>query len=364
MKKKLFLGLLAAAAVSFTACQKDEVISEMPQDEAISFNTYLGRGAQTKGSIVEIDQLKEQGFGVYAYYTGATAANAYTFPATPNFMNNVQVTHKDWNQVPDDNPNNNTWGYDDIKYWPNTTDEQISFYAYGPYDDPEGTSNAIYITTTATKKPKLTYTVSENISEHMDVLFAPAQENKTKETGTVQFAFKHALSRIQFSIKTSADYSGNATLTLNSVTLTGPFVKTAWFSLGKSELVWEDRTQIETYNFTIDESLKGNTDKEITIDERIVEATKNSPEYIMIIPQEIAAGTELKITVNYTVSYTGGATITNVVTKNINPSSSFIFAAGKAYKFAISVGLNEVKFDATMTPWDVAGVTTGTPVEI
>lgn len=350
MKKKLFLGLLAAAAVSFTACQKDEVISEMPQDNAISFNTYLGRGAQTKGTVIETDDLEDLGFGVFAYYTGTTAASAYTFPATPNFMNNEKVYKYDWD---DDNTTDYTWGYSNTKYWPYSASDKISFYAYGPYDDPEGASNAISITTAATKKPKLTYTVSTDISEHMDVLFAPAQENITKEIedGTVTFEFQHALSRIHFSIKTSADYSGKATLTLNSVTLTGPFVQSAWFSLGESELEWEDRTQIVTYNFTIDESSKGDTDKKITNAKRTVEATKNSPEYIMIIPQEIAAGNELKITVNYTVSYTEGATITNEVTKNINPTSRFEFVAGKAYEFAISVGLNEVKFSAEVSGW-------------
>lgn len=97
MKKKLFLGLLAAAAVSFTACQKDEVISEMPQDEAISFNTYLGRGAQTKGTVVETTQLQTQGFGVYAYYTGQKTMSAYAtapgIPAEANFMINEKVTN-------------------------------------------------------------------------------------------------------------------------------------------------------------------------------------------------------------------------------------------------------------------------------
>ena len=359
MKKKLFLGLLAAAAVTFTACQKDEVISEVIQDEAISFSTYLGRDAQTKGTIVETTQLQDQGFGVYAYYTGTTAASSYNFP-NPNFMNNEKVYMGDWDS---DNSTEKTWGYSNTKYWPYSASDKISFYAYGPYDNPSGASNAISITTTSSKKPELTYTVSTDISEHMDVLFAPAQEDKTKETGTVSFTFQHALSRIQFSIKTLEDYSGKATLTLNSVTLTGPFHKTAKFSLGTSPLTWTGH-QEQINNFTIDESTKDDDHQKITITERIVEATNGSPEYIMIIPQEDISVNALQITVNYTVSYTEGATITNEITKNINPSSEFEFLAGKAYKFAISVGLNEVKFNATVTAWDESHGGFSTPVEI
>ena len=72
MKKKLFLGLMAAAAVSFTACQKDEVISEMPQDNAIGFGTYVGRDAMTKVASVDTEgklQADSRGFGVFAHYT-------------------------------------------------------------------------------------------------------------------------------------------------------------------------------------------------------------------------------------------------------------------------------------------------------
>ena len=44
MKRKLFLGLLAAAAVLFTACQKDQTLSEVTEDNtAIGFGTYVGR---------------------------------------------------------------------------------------------------------------------------------------------------------------------------------------------------------------------------------------------------------------------------------------------------------------------------------
>ena len=344
MKKKLFLGLLAAAAVSFTACQKDEVLNEVQQDEAISFSTYLGRSAQTKGSIVEEDDLQGLGFGVFAYYTGEKTMAEYAaaspgIPATPNFMNNEKVYMEDWDN---DNSTNETWGYSNTKYWPNTTDEKISFYAYGPYDDPEGASNAIAITTAAAEKPKLTYTVSEEISEHMDVLFAPAQENKTKATGTVPFAFQHALSRIEFEVKTAADYSRTATINLNSVSLTGNFYPSGTLSLGGSNVDWTEATA-ENKTFTITDT------REVTNAPRTVQTTAGSTEYIMIIPQ-VFEQSALSMSISYNQIISSTSTPVNI-TKEVNPDNTFTFEAGKAYKFIISIGMNEVKFSATVTPW-------------
>ncbi len=339
MKKKLFLGLLAAAAVTFTACQKDEVISEVIQDEAISFSTYLGRGAQTKGSIVEINELKTQGFGVFAYYTGTTAASAYNFP-TPNFMNNEKVYYE-----------SSAWKYDNIKYWPNISGDKISFYAYGPYDNSD---NAINIDAEG-NKPVLTYTVSNNISEHMDVLFAPAQEDKTKTDDPINFEFVHALSRIEFEVKTAAVYS-NATINLSKVSLSGNIYPSGTLALGGSTVDWTEASATSK-TFSINDT------REITSTERTVETTEGTTDYIMIIPQDFTSE-KLTLSVTYTVQYTNPSeTITNTVEKD---DVAINFEQGKAYKIIIIVGMNTVDFSATVTAWNEShdGFNTGTEVAI
>ena len=341
MKKKLLLGLLAAAAVSFTACQKNEVISEMPQDNAISFNTYLGRGAQTKGSIVELDQLKTQGFGVFAYYTGTTAASAYSFPATPNFMNNVQVTYQ-----------TDAWKYTGTKYWPNNATEKLSFYAYGPYDN--SNDNAISIDATS-KKPVLTYTVDNVISKHMDVLFTPAQEDKTVTNQNGVMAFVHALSRVEFEVKTANTYS-DYTMNLESVTLSGSIHPSGTLALGGNTANW-DKASAETKSFSITD------DRVITSTARRVETTQGTPDYIMILPQDFTgSGNELNLNVKYSVKYLSETAVSNNVDKKV----SINLEQGKAYKIIINISMKEVTFTASMTPWNEshAGFTTGTPVEI
>lgn len=357
MKKRLFLGLLAVAAVSFTACQKDEVISQMPKDQAIEFGTYLGRGAQTKGSVITTAELQNQGFGVYAYYTGQTAMSAYDIPATPNFLNNEKVSTADWT-------------YTNTKYWPNTPGDKISFYAYGPYDG--ANDNAIELATGAGKKPVLTYTVNADIAKHMDVLFAPAQENFTKPApGTkVDMKFYHALSRIGFKVNTAADYSAEGvTITLKNVTLSGKFYTSADMDLGTAginttgtpaafesvkdnwaaKVTPADPVSFEYFNGTQAVAYKANTDASSTDDDPV--DVNGSKGYMMVIPQEFASADKITLSVQYNLKDTYND-INNTVTKDIN----FNFEAGKAYTFLITIGgLQKVEFTASVIDWQDGG---------
>lgn len=356
MKKKLFLGLLAAAAVTFTACQKDEVINEVPQNEEISFSTYLGRDAQTKGSIVETTQLEEQGFGVYAYYTVTTAIEDYEFPASPNFMNNVKVYKGDWDN---NNLTEKTWGYTPQKYWPNTTDDKISFYAYGPYDStPNANSDFIQITTSEDSAPVLTYTVDNIITNHKDILFAVAQTDKSKTDDPITFTFQHALSRIEFEIKTDKDYSTNPTITLGSVSLIGNIHPSGSLNLSETSVNW-DETTATSKEFIITDT------RTVTSTNRTVKTTEESTnDYIMIIPQAFTGDNDLKLKVVYKTTYTEPSLeVTNTVTSD---DIDITFEQGKAYKFIITIGLDTVDFTASVTEWndDHIGYTTGTAIEI
>ncbi|MBQ2913512.1 MAG: fimbrillin family protein [Bacteroidales bacterium] len=356
MKKKLFLGLLAAAAVTFTACQKDEVINEVPQDQPIEFGTYVGRDAQTKGSIVETTQLEGQGFGVYAYYTGTTAIEDYEFPASPNFMNNVKVTKGDWDN---NNETEKTWGYTTQKYWPNTTDDKISFYAYGPYDStPNGNTDFIQIATSAESAPVLTYTVDNNVTNHKDILFAVAQTDKSKTNDPITFTFQHALSRIEFEIKTDIDYSNNPTITLASVSLIGNIHPSGTLNLSETSVNWNE-TAATSKEFTITDT------RTITSSQRAVKTTAESTnDYIMIIPQAFEADDDLKLKVVYKTTYTEPSLeVTNTVTSD---DIDITFEQGKAYKFIITIGLDTVDFTASVTEWndDHVGYTTGTAIGI
>ena len=85
----------------------------------------------------------------------------------------------------------------------------------------------------------------------------------------------------------------------------------------------------------------------------------------MVIPQnfytvtpsvEGATESQIKIKVTYDVITadsdleTGQSKVTNVITSD---AFDFPFVGGKAYTFNLHLGMTSVKFDATVSPWDV-----------
>ena len=135
MKKSLFTGFIALAALTMTSCSNDENMVSIPQGNAIEFGTYVGRDAQTKGSVLDntvATGLPKQGFGVFAYYTDEVHYNGTAGTGSKlNFMNNTHVTSND----------GTTWTYSPLKYWPNETNDRLTFFAYAPYDDADYTAN-------------------------------------------------------------------------------------------------------------------------------------------------------------------------------------------------------------------------------
>ena len=223
-----------------------DVVQKAQDDNAIQFGTYMGRTGVTragyKGDITNTelqdgkDGSKTRGFGVYALYTGDTDFDAVT-DRTPNFMWNQQVYYE------------GGWKYNPIKYWPNgnatadntangatgTQGGKVSFFAYAPYvasgvDEPGITA----VSTNSDKKnPSVSYRLTSG-SNFVDLLWGStngssettydAAQNgaavttttdgttitsgvtaagktninltKQKIDGTVNFLFKHALSKV------------------------------------------------------------------------------------------------------------------------------------------------------------------------
>lgn len=366
MKKKLLLGLLAAAAVSFTACQKNEVISEMPQDNAISFNTYLGRGAQTKGSIVEIDQLEAQGFGVFAYYTANTTYPNDNTAYAPSFMNNEKVSFE-----------SSEWKYTNTKYWPGNSDAyKVSFFAYAPYTEigngPAPTKNITAFGTTGTGEntgkgdATLSFTVANTVSEQVDLLYAtPVKDrwngdisiqNPTYTEQKVKFTFNHALTRIGFKVKTArADYRVN----ISSITLEGDFNTVGILNLNTGAWSEEDNESTsDSYELSFSTATNINSTEGIAIDA--------NEGYVMTIPTNFTSN-NLSVTVNYTYEYNVSSGVWAApVNDEKTGTVSTNFEKGKAYTLVMTLDpMNPIQFSVSaVTGWDEShdGFTSGTDV--
>lgn len=353
MKKSLFTGLIALAALTMTSCSNDENMVSIPQDNAIEFGTYVGRDAQTRAHSIETlaTLAADGGFGVYAYYTNDGDFNSAS--STPNFMRNQQVT----------STNGSTWTYAPVKYWPNEVTDKLSFFAYAPWVENPAVA--------APGDPVLTFTVPEDVTDHKDLLVADAStlKNLTKQTttGNVQFNFKHALSRVGFKVEAVVDevnnqvngdvdndsqnnvIDGKTTVSVQEVQLIGDFHKSASINMNTS--AWSNHSgTTSSYSLSYDDD-----DFVASVAEKVTHGNQQlntASEYMMIIPH---ATMSVKVRVKYTVTTAddkldgGNSVVENDITSD---EFAFTFDQGKAYNFVLHLGLTSVKLSASVSGWD------------
>lgn len=249
-----FLSVVAAAAViaSMASCSSEtDFEGKTSQEDQVStpvnFGSYLAQSKSTRAgegetntsansSFMTTDLLKSKGFGVVAYYTGATQYSAGQSSTEPNFMYNTQVHGAEWTYSP-------------VVYWPNGGQNQgstpvggaqyVSFFAYAPYKDVTPSTGAVTSATTgitalssnATKgDPTVSYTLGATGAD-ADLLWGTAGTNgtttdgsaqagttlangkaavnanlsKMKVGGKVNFSFKHALAKFGGTGATTGD---------------------------------------------------------------------------------------------------------------------------------------------------------------
>ena len=263
--KKNFLAMTALAAMLFAGCTSSDDLTTRETitkaNEAatpINFGTYMGKtstratvgkqGDMTTSTLKAL-QTDGGGFGVFAYYTGASNWSTAGTSTIPNFMYNQQVS---WSS--------DHWTYSPVKYWPNNNNpadgsgatgsqdkNYLSFFAYAPYDD-----NISYITgfsaNNATGAPTVDYTWgAEN-----DLLYAVQTDrykydsNDANDNGrvgdVVSFMFRHALVKVQFKVRRS---NTSHNVSLNSLSIS--FQTTGTFNLGTA--LWSSLSGSGSYVF-------------------------------------------------------------------------------------------------------------------
>ena len=331
MFKNFFMGIAAMAALTLVSCSSDDLnsLSDTPsKNEAISFDSYLGRSAVSvngsRGSVLEIDDLKSstEGFGVFGNYS-ATDGEAYG----SNLFDNQKVTYSSTNEK---------WEYTPVKYW--SPQGHIDFLAYAPRVDG-----------TTLNGSSIEFTVADNAADQKDLLWAnAANQTKANNSGTgkkVKFQFAHALSRLGYTVKTNPN-DASTTITLKTITLAGSAdgKTNAFYTKGTIDLstgVWTSSTTDEKQNFDW-----LSTDKTLDSD------TKNSDtEYLFVIPQDFSKTTEnadaLFVIVEYTIKYGDEKPVTYTVSSQLKQN----FEQGKAYSINLTLGLTPIEFDADVTTW-------------
>lgn len=210
MRKNLYLGLIACAALTMTGCSNDEISYDSSKQEAqaIQFDTYLGKNVQGRGTVLDNAYLTNMGvFASYGSGTGWDENNKM------DFMYNQLVTKS------------GTWSYAPLKYWPTKVGDKISFFAYAPqstqttqaHDCIEPSGNSV------SGAPKLIVTYPEDLTEMVD-LVADVKMNQTK-AGAIAFTLKHEMTRVGIQAKVSdivfdaSDSHKKTTVVIKSVKL-------------------------------------------------------------------------------------------------------------------------------------------------
>lgn len=236
MRKNLYLGLIACAALTMTGCSNDEVSYSSSKQEvrAIQFDTYLGKNVQGRGTETTTNSIQTTDkFGVTAFYTGQTV---WTSPTkAPDFMYNEKVSYSD-----------SKWTYSPVKYWPTMKNDRISFFAYAPYSASDG-NNGITLPgkSNASTPTSLTFEINATASGMIDFVAAQvinatqqdgvSEENTNSDREAVSFTFKHELSRLAFKVKTSKDLETGSHVVLKSAELVaGGYYKKATYTFANT----------------------------------------------------------------------------------------------------------------------------------
>lgn len=224
-------GTVMLFLLALTGCSKDEAGNDSGAPVPVRFEAGSPEVFKSRSLIESESALQGAGFGVFAYYTGATAWVWAKASATPNFMYNQQVM---WDGT------NSVWTYTPVKYWPNgnnpadntgatgsQTHSYVSFFAYAPY-----TSSSIFSSNSATGGPTISYTWAADA----DLLYASQTDrykydsNDANDNGrvgdVVPFIFRHALAKVVFKVRRSND---SHTVSLNSLSIS--FKTTGTFNL-------------------------------------------------------------------------------------------------------------------------------------
>lgn len=235
------------------------------------------------------------------------------------------------------------WTYDGVKYWP--SQGHIDFLAYAPYDADKALTGT-----------KINFAVEKTVTAQKDLLWANAK-NQTIQTiastgNKVKFQFKHALSRLGFTVKLNGKPSTDATITLKSIKLAGSATEStpeAFYTSGVIDLAagsWDKTTlnnkqNLDWFSSSQKVTSTSQSNKDLNTD------------YLFVIPQDFSetATDKLYVIVVYDIKYNDiSETLTNTVHQQIKQK----FDQGKAYMINLTIG-RPIEFNAEVTPWTGEG---------
>ena len=334
--------ILALAAVLLAGCSKESggeiIVPDAPQQNGYTPSTtpvgfaaggdFEGGvddgwkpvskvvGKTRAGSDFEVGSV----IGVFGYYTGTNTWAEKGATTTPNFMYNEDVEK-----------GASAWGYSPQKYWPNSTTEKLSFFAYYPHTNLLknyfGSDIISFPANTEAGAPAITYNApATNYGSKVDFLYATALD-QNKEDGTVSLQFKHLMAKVQF--KFTPD--GAESVLVKSVGFNVPDTGTFSYTEEDELPQWSDLSD-NTHSIKQEASGEGVS---ITTSAQLVEEFTQ-----YVLPCELS-------TINLRIS-TDGHTYTDVP---VTPATTIALVAGKVTTVSFTISIKGITVTATAQPW-------------
>lgn len=375
MRKNLYLGLIACAALTMTGCSNDEISYDSSKQEAqaIQFDTYLGKNVQGRGTVLTSGESGNlDNFGVFAAYSGQ---DDFASTNKMDFMHNQLVNYS----AP-------TWTYNPLKYWPTMVGDKISFFAYAPHSGNEQAHGCISPSVnTKEDVPTLTVTYPADLTDMVD-LVANVKMNQTKAGVTddmIAFTLKHETTRVSISANVSEEvYSSIGThnktkVVIKSIDLKATDESSNFYGGGTYTFAsttddtgtWSGTPQttdlsLATILNTEAQSIGTKEGTKYTTSGVALEGTSNTTlfkadEYLFLVPASIATGDGLSVnkavaTIKYDIvteddNLEKGYSLTEATKVVYLPTATL--KQGTAYTFLFTIKVNEIKVSSTINPW-------------
>lgn len=370
--KSLFM---AVAALTIAGCSQNEVMEMNPDTHrAIGLDVYTGvhtKGAETTTSTIKGENV---GFGIFAYLTTGTWNDKKT-EAKPEFMYNEHAT---WATDP------GSWNYTSSpRFWP-LNDDQITFFAYAPYDA-EGKGKGITLSAQTDKgAPKITFEVKTSndwkdmvdlVVDKRDDIKNQTSESNESNAGTVSFKFSHVLTKIaNVKVKPSTTLGENTKIFVRELKLVpGNNILYTKGVYSFENDTWEGISPSATY-FSNDQDLsqfldtKGaesaweydETSIEIKYDNDNATALFPENQYLYFIPVNNGNGTSkegdlsLKITYDVVTKVDDSHHLISTVTDREAKLPKGTFKKGTAHTYILTITMNTINITVAedITGWE------------
>lgn len=369
---KLFI-MAAAVGVALTACtnEAEEGLNVGGQDK-ISFATPVV-APNTRAAVpgeIGTNYAFNQKFSVFAVWTPEKFA---TWAEGTKFMNDVEVYYQP-NQT---TPKKKTFAPAQDYYWPKNG--YLTFAAYSP-SSVNATYGAAGLTVENFTVEASGYTQDEQNTGtaldgvQYDFMYAPRVKDQTNSNFTkpegnefydgVNILFKHALSSVQFTVRTAANYP-SATINVKYIALNGIQNK------GKFEEVVTDQAAYAAAPKWTNASDTTGYVAYTTLGEKVIwNSGKGMPilgnkftdgKGLILLPQSFVGNNDAKLTVVWSMK---SATGDEIEQKNVIALKDIEFTAGKGtaaewkmgyrYTYNIIFGLDKIYFAPSCDAWDDA----------